>query len=116
MLVGVHKLLRFEKLPAAVSVLGLDPHLMTHRNSSKKMAQRAGIEFRPLLDYYDRTAYDAITQRYARDLDELKYDYPGDIPGEGKADGAEAKSALQAAAEPDARLETGMVSHAEAQP
>lgn len=102
MLSGVHRLLRFEKLPAAISVLGLDPHLLTHRNSSKKMVQRAGLEFQPLLDYYDRVAYEAITQRYARDLRELKYTYPGHIPGETD----KAESVAQAGSETDTQPET----------
>jgi hypothetical protein len=82
MLGGVHRLLRFEKLPTPVAELGLDPHLLTHRNSSKKMMQRAGMEHRPLMDYYDRASYEAITRRYAADLKELKYEYPGEIPQE----------------------------------
>ena len=99
--VGVHRRLKFEDLPGAVEALGLNVVSLPHRNSHRKMAKRIGIKSRPLIDWYDRDSFAAITERYASDLTWLKYEFPGEIPAakapldaadaEGSADGMHAE-------------------------
>ena len=70
------EILAFEDLPDAAVRLGIPPSDLTHRNRHTEAAEMAGLEARPLLDWYDKRAVRNIRQRYARDLEVLGYQVP----------------------------------------
>ena len=73
------EILAFEDLPDAVAALGIRPADLSHRNQNTEAAAMAGLEVRPLLDWYDKRALRNIRQRYARDLEVLGYQVPDEI-------------------------------------
>ncbi|HEY5411347.1 MAG TPA: sulfotransferase family 2 domain-containing protein [Caulobacteraceae bacterium] len=76
MLARADKIVAFEDLPDCVSLLGLYPSILPHRNQHTEMATFAGLEARPLLDWYDDEALKNISRRYARDIEMLGYETP----------------------------------------
>jgi len=76
MLERTTEILAFEDLPGAVSILGIPPSSLPHRNPHAQMAEHAGLEARALLDWYDERAFGHVSRRYARDLEVLGYGVP----------------------------------------
>ncbi len=72
------ELISFEDLPNAVRALGLSPAELPHRNRFDESAEAAGVEPRPLVEWYDDEARRHIAERYARDLEMLGYDFPSE--------------------------------------
>lgn len=72
------RILSFEELETAAAVLGIGR--LPHKNDSALVAARQGREHRPAADYYDAQSYAEISRRFARDLEVLGYDFPGDPP------------------------------------
>ena len=73
------EILAFEDLPNAAVGLGISPADLMHRNQNTEAAELAGLEIRPLLDWYDKRALRNIRQRYARDLETLGYQVPDEV-------------------------------------
>lgn len=73
------EIVAFEDLPDAVSALGVKPEALSHRNRYTEMAELAGLDGRPLLDWYDRRSAQQIGERYAKDLKVLGYDIPEEL-------------------------------------
>jgi hypothetical protein len=80
MLQRVDRLLPFEDLDRSVRELGLDPAKLSRRNRHDEMSRIGGLEARPPLDWYDERAFRHVTARYARDLEQFGYDFPGVVP------------------------------------
>ncbi len=73
------ELLAFEDLPDAVRTLGIKPRDLPHRNQHTEAAENAGLEDRPLLDWYDARSIEHIRRRYAEDLAKLGYGVPEEL-------------------------------------
>ena len=72
------RMLPFEQMAASIAALGLSR--VPHNNDRARLAERTGVEHKPAAEHYDAVAYAEITRRYARDLEVLGYDFPGEIP------------------------------------
>ena len=72
------EVLAFEELPWAVSGLGIKPRELSHRNQHGEAAETAGLDDRPLADWYDERAAQHIRQRYGADFWRLGYDQNAD--------------------------------------
>jgi hypothetical protein len=70
------EIVAFEDLPDAAKVLGIKPHKLPHRNRHDDAARTAGLDDRPLLDWYDARSIELVRERYADDLARLGYDSP----------------------------------------
>ena len=66
----------FEDLPDSVAILGIKPRDLPHRNRHAEAAEIAGLDSRPLLDWYDAGSIELVRRRYAEDLSKLGYDLP----------------------------------------
>ncbi len=70
--------LPFEELSTAVAGLGLGR--LPHNNDRARLAERTGVEHKPATAHYDAASYADITRRFAKDLEVLGYDFPGEPP------------------------------------
>jgi len=72
----VTEMLRFEDLPDVVTSLGIPPAELPRQNPYWRMAAAAGLDKRPLLEWYDQGTIELIRRRYDRDFELLKYGMP----------------------------------------
>ncbi len=72
------RMLPYEDLSASIAELGLAS--LPRNNVRAVVDARQGIEHRPAISYYDARSYADITRRFARDLEVLGYDFPGEPP------------------------------------